>query len=149
MSRSVLFLFAFCMKGLFSVFKKNSFVRTCICIKVLDYNYFNCVTMGKLKLHKGYHIHKLLNIHKLLKRLLNFISVMKIMYKYNSICRDLVKKGISHPVFLAKYTLCFVHKPNITPVGSLPSSFKKHAHYYYITEVFNSQSAMAVHIQSA
>ena len=68
--------------------------------------------MGKLKLHKGYHI------HKLLKRLLNF-------------------------------TLCFVHKPNITPVGSLPSSFKKHAHYYYITEVFNSQSAMAVHIQSA
>ena len=112
MSRSVLFLFAFYMKGLFSVFKKNSFVRTCICIKVLDYNYFNCVAMGKLKLHKGYHI------HKLLKRLLNF-------------------------------TLCFVHKPNITPVGSLPSSFKKHAHYYYITEVFNSQSAMAVHIQSA
>ena len=60
MSRSVLFLFAFYMKGLFSVFKKNSFVRTCICIKVLDYNYFNCVAMGKLKLHKGYHIHKLL-----------------------------------------------------------------------------------------
>ena len=94
MSRSVLFLFAFYMKGLFSVFKKNSFVRTCICIKVLDYNYFNCVAMGKLKLHKGYHI------HKLLKRFLNFISVMKIMYKYNSICRDLVKKGISHPCFL-------------------------------------------------
>ena len=64
-----------------------------ICNKVSDFNDRNQCITEKL-LHQGY------RYHKLLKTFIKFYHRYKdILHKYNSTCRDLIKKGISHPNF--------------------------------------------------